>query len=82
MCLPSVKVINSSDIALHMGHKYYKGFYHVYENTIYVNEDYGLNFWNLLHEMGHWLICLLPLCDVTYDLNVFYDKIDRFINRK
>ena len=80
MCFPEVKIVSPREIYLHMGSPYYKGFYHVYENTIYVNSNYGLRFSNLLHEMGHWLLCLLPKCDVTYDLNVFYDKIDTFLN--
>ena len=29
----------------------------------------------LLHELGHWLICLLPRCDWVYNLNMWYDYL-------
>ena len=64
-----------------MGHKYYKGFYDADENMIYVNALYGLRFTNLLHEMGHWLLCLLPRVEAVYDLNILYDKLEYKLNQ-
>ena len=62
-----------------MGSVYYKGYYDSDVNTIYVNCVYGVSFSNLLHEMGHWLLCLLPRCSVTYRLNEYYDALNRHI---
>ena len=75
--LPTVKIVSPGFIAQHMGHRYYKSFYDANDNVIYVNRSYGLLFSNLLHEMGHWLLCLLPHVDAVYRLNIWYDKLDR-----
>ena len=76
-----MKIVTHQFIALHMRHRYYRGFYDADENTIYVNAVYGLTFTNLLHEMGHWLLCLLPHVEAVYKLNELYDKLDHRLNQ-
>ena len=78
--LPLVKIVTPQFIALHMRHRYYRGFYDADENTIYVNALYGLKFTNLLHEAGHWLLCLLPRVEAVYKLNLWYDRLDLVLN--
>ena len=64
-----------------MGHRYYKSFYDIKENVIYINTDYGMSFYNLFHEMGHWLLCLFPMCTAIRRLNMMYDDFDFLIQK-
>ena len=79
--LPLVRIVNPGFIALQVGHKYYKAFYDAKKNIIYVNSLYGFRFNTMLHEVGHWFICLLPHVDAVYRLNVLYDKLDQKLNQ-
>ena len=81
MCLPNVVIVPPCVIAIHMSHHYYFSFYNEWDNTIYVNDLYGMRWGSLLHEFGHWFLCLLPRCEATYLLNEWYDEVDGFLQR-
>jgi len=37
----------------------------------------------LLHDVIHWIICRLPLCEATWKLNTWYDDFwTRFFEKK
>ena len=80
MKLPQVYYCDPDFMWKQMGGYYCRAYYDYHKNTIYVNTLYGLRFWTLFHEMGHWLLCLIPF-DFAWYLNMYYDAFDLWLRR-
>ena len=49
-------------------------------NLIQFSMSWGGSTWfRLIHELGHWVLCLLPRCDFVYNLNLGYDYYWRWL---
>ncbi len=73
---PRIETAPAWIIKIEMGHSYYKSYYDAEKSIIIVNSRYGLNAWNLLHELGHHFLCKLPRVDFVYNLNIVWDWLN------